>query len=160
MKKYLFFTASLALFIFIFLSACSKNEPDIPQPSPRDGVYEGENLTVTIDGEPATTIKSVKISSQKIPYANGIGVGDNGGMEGKNPVYDTSIVFEGFPETREEITLKTVSTLFYFDGDFQLTTEENSVRYFNYVGSFTGDPASPHSEQGLILEFISIDNPF
>ena len=159
MKKYLFSTGTFVLFISILLSSCNKNEPEIPQPSPRDGVYEGENLTITIDGEPATSIKSVSVSSLKIPYAQGTIVGDNGSTgDNRLDVYDTSIIINGFPGTNEELIIETVSDLYYFYGIFNIRITDG-VQYYEFLGTFTGDPDSPHSEQGLVLEFTSIENP-
>lgn len=158
MKKNLFFTGTLTILISLFLSACSTNEPYVSEPSLRDGVYEGENLTITIDGEPATSIKFVSISSLKIPNAQGIIVGDNGSVGGdRTDVYDTSVIFKGFPGVNGEISLMTVSTLYYFDGKFNVSVNDE-VKYYKFSGTFTGDPDSPLSEQGLILEFISIEN--
>ena len=159
MKKYLIFTGSLTLFISIFSSACSKNEPFVTEPNPRDGVYEGEKLTVIIDGEPATSIKSISVSSIKIPYAQSIPMEDNGSTGGNGlDVYDTSLIFNGFPGTMEEITLKAVSTIYNFSGIFQQTSIDNSIQFYEFLGTFTGDPDSPHSAQGLILEFTTIEN--
>ena len=156
MKKNIILSSILMFFVAILFSGCNKNEPFVPEPNPRDGVYEGDNLTVSINGETVTSIKSVSVSSIKIPYAQGTIVGDNGsnGLD----VYTTSITFKGFPGTDEEITLETVSTIYYFDGLFNIRITDD-VQYYEFLGTFTGDPDSPHSEQGLILEFRSIENP-
>lgn len=145
------------LFATIIFSSCNDNEPyQSLQPSPRDGVYEGHNLTVTIDGEPVTSIKSVRIFSETIGYFQGMVIGDQN--HGSNPAFHTSVIFKGFPGTNEELTLKTVSTLYYFDGKFNVRLTDG-VKYYEFFGTFTGKPDSPHSEQGLILEFISTENP-
>ena len=159
MKKYLFFTGTFTLFLSFFSSGCSKNEPYVPVNGPRDGIYKGENLTVTIDGEPEKSIKSVTIESLKIPNAQGVIVGINGSLGGNGlDVYDTSIIIDGFPGTNEELTLKAVSTIYDFNGIFQLTSIGNSIQFYEFTGTFTGNPDSPHSEQGLILEFTAIEN--
>lgn len=158
MKKNIILSSVLMLFATLVFSSCDDNEPyQSIHPSPRDGVYEGENLTVTIDGEPCTTIKSVRIFSEIIGYAQGTVIGEQ--KPDSNPVYHTSVIFKGFPGSNEELILKTVSTLYYFDGQFQLILDDLSSRYYEYNGTFTGDADSPHSEQGLILEFTSIENP-
>lgn len=158
MKKSFFLVGILPLFLSMFLFSCSKNEPDVPVPSPRDGVYEGDNLMVTIDGNEIVSINSVMVTSLKIPYTGGFIVGDNGINDNNgSAVYDTSVIFSGFPETDEEIVLKTVSTLSYFDGSLQLKTPDREIQYYEYSGKFTGDPDSPHSEQGLILEFKTLE---
>ena len=159
MKKNVILSGLTMLFATLIFSGCNNDEPQLSGPSPRDGVYEGENLTVTIDGEIASSIKSITISSKKIPYAQGIIVGDNGSNGGNsNPVFDTSVIFNGFLGNNEDTTLKTVSTLYYFDGKFSIS-EDDDVQFYEYSGTFTGDPNAPHSEQGLILEFTSIENP-
>ena len=159
MKKYLTFTAALVLCISFFSSSCSKNEPDVPEPSPRDGVYEGENLTVTMNGEPVSSIKSVVIKSRKMPYSQSLIVGGNDLMgETNRDVYNTSVIFTGFPGTDEEINLETVSSIYYFDGKFSINMPAG-IQYYEFSGTFTGDPHLPHSEQGLILDFTSIEIP-
>ena len=159
MKKNIILSGILLLLATFMFSSCNDNEPyQSIHPSPRDGVYEGENLIVTIDGEPATSIKSVRIFSEIIGYAEGTVVGGNGinGTD-SNPVYHTSIILNGFPGTNKELTLKTVSTLYYFDGNFDISLTDR-VQFYEFNGIFTGDPDSPHSEQGLLLKFTSIEN--
>ena len=158
MKKNIFLSSIMMLFLALLFSSCNDNEPyQSVQPSPRDGVYEGENLHVTIDGEPVTTIKSVRIFSEIIGFASGTIVNGVQNSE-SNSIYHTSVIFNGFPGTNEEMYLKTESTLYYFDGKFNISTSEG-VQFYEFSGTFTGDPDSPHSEQGLILEFTSIENP-
>lgn len=141
----------MMLFAVLMFSSCNDNEPyQSIQPSPRDGIYKGNNLTVTIDGEPATTIKSVRIFSETIGYAQGTVIGEQ--TPGSNPIFHTSVIFKGFPGTNEELILKTVSTLYYFDGEFNIRVTDG-IQNYEFIGTFTGDPDSPHSEQGLILEF-------
>lgn len=157
MKKNIFLSSIMMLFLALMFSSCNDNEPyQSVQPSPRDGVYEGNNLTVTINGEPVTSIKSIRISSETIAYAQGMVTGDQ--KPGSNPAFHTLVIFKGFPGDNKEITLKTVSTLYYFDGKFNISTNEG-VQFYEFSGIFTGEPDSPHSEQGLILEFTSIENP-
>lgn len=157
MKKNIILSSFLILFAAIVFTACNDNEPyQSVQPSPRDGVYEGNNLSVTIDGEPATTIKSVRIFSETISYAEGPVIGDH--KPGSNPVFHTLVIFKGFPGINEELTLKTVSTLYYFDGQFEFSLTDG-VKFYEFSGKFTGEPDSPHSDQGLVLEFTSIENP-
>lgn len=159
MKKNVILSSILMLLSTLIFSACNDNEPyQSIHPSPRDGVYEGENLIVTIDGETVTSIKSVRIFSEIIGYAEGTIVGDNGTIGGDpTPVYHTSVIFKGFPGTNKELTLKTVSTLYYFDGKCNIDVTDGFQSY-EFLGTFTGDPDSPHSVQGLILEFNSIEN--
>lgn len=157
MKKEFILSDIIILFVAILFTGCNKNESfQSLQPSPRDGVYEGKNLTVTINGEPATSIKSVRIFSEKIGYANGIVIGDD--KTGSNPAFHTSVIFNGFPGSDKELSLMTISTLYYFDGNFNLRTG-NSVQYYEFSGRFVGNPDATHSEQGLILEVISVENP-
>lgn len=154
MKKKEILSSIFMLFAVLIFSSCSDNEPyQSIHPSPRDGVYEGKNLTVTIDGEIATSIKSVRIFSERIGFAEGTVIGDT--TPGSNPIFHTSVIFKGFPGIDEELSLKTVSTLYYFDGNCNITVTDGT-KYYEYTGTFTGDPYSPHSDQGLILEFNSI----
>lgn len=156
MRNNIILSSILTLFATLFFSACNDNEPyQSVQPSPRDGVYEGQNLTVTIDGEPVTSIKSVRIFSETIEYTQGMVVGDQ--KPGSQATFHTLIIFKGFPGVNEEITLKTVSTLYYFDGNFNVKLTDG-IKLYEFFGTFTGDPDAPHSEQGLILEFTSIEN--
>lgn len=156
MKKTIILSSIFTLFVAILLSGCNKEEPyQSIHPSPRDGVYEGKNLIVTINGEEVKSIKSVRIFSEIIGYAEGTVINDQ--QPGSNPIYHTSVIFDGFPGTNGIMTLKTVSTLYYFDGKFNLNTSEG-VKYYEYSGTFTGDPNSPHIEQGLVLEFNSVKN--
>lgn len=159
MKRNLILSSIWIVFSTFILSSCDKNEPDIPLPSPRDGIYEGENLSVIIDGEPVTSIKSVNISSLKIPYAKVNAVGDNGSTGGNSlDVYNTSVIFTGFPGIKEELTLETVSTIYYFNGNFNIRAT-GGIQYYEFIGTFTGNPSSPNSDQGLILEFNSLEYP-
>ena len=157
MKKNTILSSILMLFATLFFYACNDNEPyQSLQPSPRDGVYEGENLTVTIDGEPVTSIKSVRIFSETISDTQGPVVGDQ--KPGSNPVFTTSVIINGFPGADKEISFHTVSTLYYFFGECNISLTDG-IQYYEYDATFTGDPYSPYSEQGLILEFTTIENP-
>lgn len=157
MKKNLILSSIFILFVSILFSGCNNNEPyQSIHPSPRDGVYEGENLTVTINGEPAKTIKSVRIFSEIIGYAEGTVIGGNPSQD-SNPVYHTSVILNGFPGIKGEMVLKTVSTIYYFDGRFSVSGGDIN-HYYEFSGTFTGNPDSPHSIQGLILEFSSVEN--
>lgn len=157
MKKNFILSSILILLTALMFSSCHENEPyQSIHPSPRDGVYEGENLTVTINGEPAPTIKSVRIFSEIIGYAEATVIGGDPTNESQ-PIYHTSVIFNGFPGTNKEMSLKTVSTLYNFEGKFNIA-ETNGIQYYEFSGIFTGEPDSPHSEQRLILEFTSIKN--
>ena len=158
MKNNIYLSAILMLLTTLIFTGCSKNESlQSFGPSPRDGVYEGENLTVTIDGETATSIKSVRVFSRKIPYAQET-IGYRS-IEGKSlEVYNTSLIIDGFPGSNEEVTLETVSNIYYFDGVFNISLTDG-VQYYEFIGTFTGNPDSPRSVQGLILEFNLIENP-
>ena len=157
MKKNIILSGILMLFATLIFSACNDNEPyQSVQPSPRDGVYEGENLIVTIDGEPAPSIKSVRVFSEKIAYAEGPVIGDQ--KPGSNPVFTTLLIINGFPGADKEISFHTVSTLYYFDGECSIS-EVDGIKYYEFSGTFSGDPDAPHSEQGLILEFTFTENP-
>lgn len=63
MIKKLFLISIHTLFIaFIFIS-CDKDEVESLEnhPSYRDGVYDGKNLTVTLNGNEAPTVTSVSV---------------------------------------------------------------------------------------------------
>lgn len=160
MRKNILLSYIGTLLVVILLSACNKNEPyQSLQPSPRDGVYEGKNLIVTINGDEITTVKSVRIFSEAIDYDEDHIIGEDGIIGGNsNNIFSTFVIFNGFPCSKEELRLMTVSTLYCFDGKFNISSTDGNL-YYEFTGTFTGNPFSPHSEQGLILEFTSIENP-
>ena len=147
------------LFTLVFalvLSGCSKEEPHSINPSPRDGVYEGKNLTVTLDGKPLNSVKSVRVLSEIIGY----GYDENMETDESNPIYHSIIMVNGFPVRGEETRFTTVSDLRGFEGTMSVNNANSPFprQNYEYAGTFTGNAFESHDLQGLILEFTSIDN--
>lgn len=154
MKK-LVIIQSIILFIsMVILAGCSENEPHSVNPSQRDGVYEGKNLTFIIDGEIISSVKSVRVLSELLGY----GLEEIEGTlqeDESNPVYHSLLIIKGLPGTKEEVSLNSVSTLYVLDG--KTNRLGNSAQHYVFTGKFSGDPYSPHKDQSLTLEFTSIN---
>lgn len=157
MKKKFIYPSVFTFLALLVLPGCSDDEPHSIKPSPRDGLYEGKNLTVTIDGENITSVKSVRIFSEIIGY----GYDENGATDPSFPVYHTLVTINGFPDIANPFVFTTVSTLYSFEGTIQVTDALSPIngQNFEYMGTFTGDPYSNHNEQGLVLEFNRMENP-
>lgn len=148
-KKQLLTGIHALLIAFIFVS-CDKNEVESLENhfSYRDGVYEGKNLSVTLNGNEVSTVTSASVKSTLLE-ANVDPDRDPDQVVGSsNPTYKSVIVITGFPTIDATSTFETVSDLRGFKG----TTIIDNILY-NYVGEFTGDPLTTHDKQGLILQF-------
>lgn len=87
MKK-LFFLSLLLLQRFL----CNEEFEELTTidiPNYRDGVYSGDNLTFTVDGEPRT-VNSVTISSRQV--GNDTLYSDNLKKHYLNPIYVTNVI--------------------------------------------------------------------
>lgn len=72
-------------------------------PNYRDGVYSGDNLTFTVDGEPRT-VNSVTISSRQV--GNDTLYSDNLKKHYLSPIYVTNVIIKGF--LRVKVHIKSV----------------------------------------------------
>lgn len=103
MKKNIILSSILMVFVILMSTSCNENEPyQSIQPSLRDGVYEGDNLIITIDGKPAKFIKSVRIYSEMIGYIENT-VTEPILKDDSIPIFHMSIIFNGFPGTTKEL---------------------------------------------------------
>lgn len=142
--------SAFCLFLCLSLSSCSNDETETEAVSPsyRDGVYSGEQLTVTLDGKDLTTVSSVTITS-KMLNANVSPDKDSSQVAyPSNPTYTTTVELDGFPASGKTSSFTTVSTLVGFSG----TASIQGVEY-KYDATFTGDPLARHDKQGLVLSF-------
>ena len=152
MIKKLFLISIHTLFIaFIFIS-CDKDEVESLEnhPSYRDGVYDGKNLTVTLNGNEAPTVTSVSVKSTLLDPNVDTDRDPNHVVGSSNPTYNSTIIVYGFPTVDTASTLETISDLRGFKG----TATIQNITY-EYVGEFTGDPLTTHDKQGLILQFTT-----
>lgn len=149
MKKYLL-TSISSLFMALLFVGCNKDEEESLEShfSYRDGVYEGKNLSVTLDGEAVSTVISVSVKSTLLD-PNVDPDRDPGQVVGSsNPTYNSTVTVTGFPVIDATSTFETVSDLRGFKGSATIDDME-----YEYVGEFTGDPLTTHDKQGLILQF-------
>ena len=158
MKKNVILSSLLIVFATLGLTGCSKDEPHSVNPSPRDGLYEGKNLTVSLDGEPVTTVKSVRILSEILGY----GYDENGFENISDPYFHTIVEITGFPTANENFRFNTISNLYGFEGTLKVTDAMSpslAGEYLNFEATFTGYPFASHDLQGLIIQFNKTENP-
>ena len=134
----------------IFICSCSKDDEPVGQryPSHRDGIYSGTQLLVTLDGNPVTSVTSVKLESQILDVNQSPDKEPDEIVPPINPTYTTKVTITGFPKSGKTSSFETISDLLGFEG----STFIDGVEY-QYVGEFTGDPLAHHDNQGLILNF-------
>ena len=141
----------LILTILGFLvCSCSKDDEPVGQryPSHRDGIYSGSQLLVTLDGNPLSSVISVKLESQILEVNQSPDKEPDEIVPPINPTYTTKVTVTGFPKSGKTSTFETISDLVGFEG----ITSIDGVEY-QYMGEFTGDPLAHHDNQGLILNF-------
>ena len=156
MKTKIFNLIMVTIFLTIGFISCSKDEPDsvVNHPSYRDGIYKGSQLTVTLNGKEVSTVSSVTLTSTLKDANVSPDKGPDDFNYPSNPTYYTTVKIIGFPNQGKTSTFTTISDLMGFEGE----TEIDNVGY-EYVGEFTGDPLWHHDNQGLILNFTSINIP-
>lgn len=150
MIKKLLLTGIYALLISLIFVSCDKDEVETLENhlSYRDGIYEGKNLSVTLNGIEVSTVTSVTVKSTLLESNVDKDRDPEQVVGSSNPTYKSVMVITGFPTIDATSTFEAVSDLRGFKGT---TTIENLV--YNYVGEFTGDPLTTHDKQGLILQF-------
>ena len=116
-------------------------------PNYRDGVYSGDNLTFTVDGEPRT-VNSVTISSRQV--GNDTLYSDNLKKHYLSPIYVTNVIIKGFPGKKDRITIPAISSVDKLRGCINIYPE-----YYDCFGKFTGSILDRHEFQGLELQLIS-----
>lgn len=77
-------------------------------PNDRDGIYSGDNLTFTVDGEPRT-VNSVTISSRQV--GNDTLYSETLKKHYLSPIYVTNVIIKGFPGKKDRITIPAISSL-------------------------------------------------
>ena len=116
-------------------------------PNDRDGIYSGDNLTFTVDGEPRT-VNSVTISSRQV--GNDTLYSETLKKHYLNPIYVTNVIIKGFPGKKDRITIPAISSLAELRGCIDIHPE-----YYDCFGKFTGSILDRHEFQGLELQLIS-----
>ena len=96
MKKLIFSFIAVATAILVSCNEEFEELTTIDIPNYRDGVYSGDNLTFTVDGEPRT-VNSVTISSRQV--GNDTLYSDNLKKHYLNPIYVTNVIIKGFRVT-------------------------------------------------------------
>lgn len=152
MTKRILKASIYAMFTVFFCIGCDKDEAESVEnhPSYRDGVYEGKNLSVTLNGNEVSTVTSVSVKSTLLDPNVDPDRDPDQVVGSSDPTYNSIVFVKGFPTVDTNLTLETVSDLRGFKG----TTDINHVEY-EYVGEFTGDPLTTHDKQGLILQFTT-----
>lgn len=147
MKKLIFSFIVVATAILVSCNEEFEEVTTIDIPNYRDGVYSGDNLTFTVDGEPRT-VNSVTISSRQV--GNDTLYSDNLKKHYLNPIYATNIIIKGFPGKKDRITIPAISSVDKLRGCINIYPE-----YYDCFGKFTGSPLDRHEFQGLELQLIS-----
>lgn len=137
MKKLIFSFIVVATAILVSCNEEFEEVTTIDIPNYRDGVYSGDNLTFTVDGEPRT-VNSVTISSRQV--GNDTLYSDNLKKHYLNPIY----------ATKDRITIPAISSVDKLRGCINIYPE-----YYDCFGKFTGSPLDRHEFQGLELQLIS-----
>lgn len=152
MTRKILIASICTLFMTILCVGCDKDEAESLEnhPSYRDGVYEGKNLTVTLNGNEVPTVTSVSVKSTLLDPNVDPDIDPDQVVGSSNPTYNSTVIMKGFPTLDATSTLETISDLQGFKG----TTAIKNVTY-EYVGEFTGDPLTTHDKQGLILQFTT-----
>jgi len=146
MKKLIFSFIVVATAILVSVMEFEELTSDYT-PHDRDGVYSGDNLTFTVDGEPRT-VNSVTISSRQV--GNDTLYSDNLKKHYLSPIYVTNVIIKGFPGKKDRITIPAISSVDKFRGCIEIYPE-----YYDCLGKFTGSPLDRHEEQGLEHQLIS-----
>lgn len=147
MKKLIFSFIVVATAILV---SCNEEFEELTSdytPHDRDGIYSGDNLTFTVDGEPRT-VNSVTISSRQV--GNDTLYSDNLKKHYLSPIYVTNVIIKGFPGKKDRITIPAISSVDKFRGCIEIYPE-----YYDCLGKFTGSILDRHEEQGLELQLIS-----
>ena len=147
MKKLIF---SFIVVATAILASCNEEFEELTSgytPNDRDGVYSGDNLTFTVDGEPRT-VNSVTISSRQV--GNDTLYSETLKRHYLNPIYVTNVIIKGFPGKKDRITIPAISSLAELRGCIDIYPE-----YYDCFGKFTGSPLDRHEFQGLELQLIS-----
>lgn len=140
----------LLAYLFATFASCNEEFEELTTanfPNYRDGVYSGDNLTFTVDGEPRT-VNSVTISSCQV--GNDTLYSDTLKKHYLNPIYVTNVIIKGFPGKKDRITIPAISSLAELRGCIEIYPV-----FYDCLGKFTGSPLDRHEEQGLELQLIS-----
>lgn len=147
MKKLIFSFIVVATAILV---SCNEEFEELTTanfPNNRDGIYSGDNLTFTVDGEPRT-VNSVTISSCQV--GNDTLYSETLKKYYLNPIYVTNVIIKGFPGKKDRITIPAISSLAELRGCIEIYSV-----FYDCLGKFTGSPLDRHEEQGLELQLIS-----
>jgi hypothetical protein len=141
-----------SLFLLAF-SSCSNEDTDDEATnygSLRDYTYDGSRLSVTLDGQSLSNVKSAVVKSTL--YRTEKGEPDPSIIINySHIVYKSVVTLNGFPSAKMTTTLE---TLMYDNKEFDGETTVNHKTYI-YHGEFTGNPMDSYSKQGLVIQFTS-----
>lgn len=147
MKKILL---TISIILGIFAQSC-ESDPQHPEHpvSRRDIRYEGENLTVFLNGEELDFVKYAFLQSVVVDY----GFTSDSPLDFGNPTYKSKIFINGFPTKKEKIWIYDIdSNFFNCHGDF----EHKGVKY-HLEGEFTGEPIDPDEFMTCTFYFTTIE---
>lgn len=147
MNKLIFSFIVVATAILVSCNEEFEEVTTIDIPNYRDGVYSGDNLTFTVDGEPRT-VNSVTISSRQV--GNDTLYSETLKKHYLNPIYATNVIIKGFPDKKDRLTIPAISSVAKLRGCINIYPE-----YYDCFGKFTGSPLDRHEFQGLELQLIS-----
>ena len=108
MKKLIFSFIVVATAILV---SCNEEFEELTSdytPHDRDGIYSGDNLTFTVDGEPRT-VNSVTISSRQV--GNDTLYSETLKRHYLSPIYVTNVIIKGFPGKKDRITIPAIFSL-------------------------------------------------
>lgn len=140
----------LLAYLFATFASCNEEFEELTTsnfPNYRDGIYSGDNLTFTVDGEPRT-VNSVTISSCQV--GNDTLYSETLKKYYLNPIYVTNVIIKGFPGKKDRITIPAISSRTELRGCIEIYSV-----FYDCFGKFTGSPLDRHEEQGLELQLIS-----
>ena len=151
-KKHITMKKLIFSFIVVtaILASCNEEFEELTSgytPNDRDGIYSGDNLTFTVDGEPRT-VNSVTISSRQV--GNDTLYSETLKKHYLSPIYVTNVIIKGFQQMKDRITIPAISSLAELRGCIDIYPE-----YYDCFGKFTGSPLDRHEFQGLELQLIS-----
>ena len=152
-KKHITIKKLIFSFIVVataILASCNEEFEELTSdytPNDRDGIYSGDNLTFTVDGEPRT-VNSVTISSRQV--GNDTLYSETLKKHYLSPIYVTNVIIKGFPGKKDRITIPAISSLAELRGCIDIHPE-----YYDCFGKFTGSILDRHEFQGLGLQLIS-----
>lgn len=140
-------TRRFIVWISIVLAIVFVGCKDDKYPSnPRDGIYAGENLTVTLNKIKVSSVKSATLKSV-MSSENGY-IDNQGNIVTTDTSYRLTIKIDGFSTHGDSHTIKSVCRYDEFNGETAI-----NGKLYKFAGKLTGDIHDIHDELGLIINF-------